>query len=418
MKKTLSFLTLMALALTLPLMTGCGKPAGDAGVAGNAGEEKFKELGPAESMQALIDGINNQETQAAWNFLPASYQSDMNGLAHDLATKMDPEVYNGTFETGQRMAKLLKDKKDFILKNPMIQGLPAPQEKVQKYWDPAVDILSAIVNSDISSLDKLKSFDGGKFLGTTGNQIAKNLVVLSELVPTKEGEASLSEKLKQTKVTLVSTEGDTATIKIEAPGEEAKEETLVKVEDKWIPQNLADSWKSQMEKAQKQLAELTPEKVNAQKEQTLAGLKKTNEVLAQLESAKTEEEFNKTLSPILAPVAMLAPMMMMQMGVQPGMAGPGGDPSLGDKPADPETVVTIIVEKKLSNAEQDPIIEEILLSADDSDNINVVPTVEGETTIFEVSPVKDIEAFSKKIKFGKPTKVDPKKRSITVDVKK
>ena len=40
--------------------------------------------------------------------------------------------------------------------------------------------------------------------------------------------------MKQTKVTVVSTEGDTATIKIEAPGENPKEETMVKVEGKEV----------------------------------------------------------------------------------------------------------------------------------------------------------------------------------------
>lgn len=411
MKKSFSFLPLLILVVTLPVLSGCGKPAEQAG-------QPAKALGPAESMQALIDGVNDQELQAAWNFLPASYQTDVNGLVHEFSTKMDSEVYDGTFQTGQRLAKLLKDKKEYILKNPMIQGLPVPQEKVAQYWGPTVDILSAVFNSDLSSLEKLKTFDGGKFLSSTGNQVAKDLLSFSDLIPTKEGELSLTEKMKQTKVTVVSTEGDTATIKIEAPGEESKDQVMVKVEDKWIPKTLADKWKTQMEDAHKQLAELTPEKVTAQKEQTLAGLKQVNDKLALLESAKTEEEFNKTLSPILAPVAMLAPMMMMQLGGQPMMGGPG-TPSLGDsKPADPNTLVTIVVAKKLSNAEQDPIIEEILQSADDSDNINVVPTIEGETTIFTISPVADIEGFAKKIKFGKATKVDPKTRSITVELNK
>ncbi|QDT40898.1 hypothetical protein Pan241w_09570 [Gimesia alba] len=415
MKKSFSFLTLLVLIVTLPILSGCGKPAEQGA---QEAAQPAKPLGPAESMQALIDGVNNQEMQAVWNFLPGSYQKDVNGLVHEFSTKMDPEMYNGTFQTGQRIAKLLKDKKEYILKNPMIEGLPVPQEKVAQYWAPTVGILAAIVNSDVSSLDKLKTFDGGKFLSSTGNQVAKDIVSFSDLIPTKEGELSLSEKMKQTKVSVVSTEGDTATIKIEAPGEEPKEQMMVKVEEKWIPKTLADKWKTQMEDAHKQLAELTPEKVTAQKEQTLAGLKKTNDILAQLESAKTEEEFNKTLSPILAPVAMLAPMMMMQLGGQPAMGGPGG-PSLGDgKPADPNTMVTIVIAKKLSNADQDPIIEELLQSADDSDNINVVPTVEGETTIFEISPVADIEGFAKKIKFGKATKVDPKTRSITVELKK
>lgn len=417
MKKLIPLFAFVFIVGTLPLLSGCGKPA-DPGAQGAA--ESAKPLGPDESILAMLNGVNNQQMEAVWNFLPASYQQDVNGIAHEFASKMDPEMYNGTFETGQRLAKLLKDKKEYILKNQMIQGLPMPPEKVDEFWDPATDIISALVNSDLSSLDKLKSFDGGKFLSTTGNQLAKNVVVLSSLVPQKEGEPSFSEKLKQTKVTVVTTEGDTATIKIEAPGEEPKDEQMVKVEGKWIPKNLADNWDTQMADVRKKLADLTPEQVTAQKEQTLAGIKQVNETLAKLENAKSEEEFNKTLSPILAPVAMLAPMMMMQLGQQPMMGGPdAGGPSLGEnKPADPNQIVTIVIEKKLSNAEQDPIIEQILLSVDDSEQVNIVPMAEGETTIFKISPVTDVEAFAKKIKFGKPAKVDAKKRSITVELEK
>jgi hypothetical protein len=406
MKKLIPLFALLFIVGTLPLLSGCGKPA-----------ETAQNLGPDESILAMLNGVNNQEMEAVWNFLPASYQQDVNSIAHDFASKMDPEMYNGTFETGQRLAKILKDKKEYILKNQMLQNLPVPPEKVSEFWDPTTNIISALVNSDLSSLDKLKSFDGGKFLSTTGNQLAKNLVAISDLIPQKDEEASFSEKLKQTKVTVVTSAGDTATIKIEAPGEEPKEEQMVKVEGKWIPKNLADNWQTKMDDVRKQLAELTPEKVTAQKEQTLAGLKQVNETLAKLESAKSEEEFNNTLSPIIAPVAMFAPMLMMQLG-QPMMGGPAS-PTLGEnKPADPNEIVTIVIEQKLTSTEQDPIIEQILLSVDDSDQVNIVPMAEGETTIFKISPVADVEAFAKKIKFGKPAKVDAKKRSITVELDK
>ncbi|MFH1301945.1 MAG: hypothetical protein ABIK07_12870 [Planctomycetota bacterium] len=417
MKKLFSLLTLLCIVGTLPVLSGCGKPAEQGGQKAAEAAEAAKTLDPAESMMVMIKGINNQQMEAVWNFLPASYQTDVNGLVHEFSTKMDPEIYDGTFQTGQRIAKLLKDKKEYILKNQTIQGLPVPQEKIAQYWEPTCGILTAIFNSDLSSLDKLKSFDGGKFLSSTGNQLAKNVVSFSDLIPTKEGEPSFSDKLKQTKVTVVSTEGDTATIKIEAPGEAPKEEQMVRIEEKWIPKNLADNWKSKMENAHKQLAELTPEKVTAQKEQTLAGLAKVNGVLEQLEKAENEEQFNKTLNPIVAPVAMFAPMLMMQMS-QSMMGAPAG-PSLGDEtPVDPNSVITIVIAKKLTNEEQDPIIEQILLSADDSDQIRIAPIAEGETTIFRISPVGNVEEFAKKIKFGKPTKVDSKTRSITVELNK
>lgn len=415
MKKSFSFLPLLILIVTLPVLSGCGKPAEQGA---QEAAQPAKPLGPAESMQAMFKGISEENLESFYDFLPTSYQESLNGHAHEVAAKLDPEMYDGIFKSGQHLAKLLQDKKEFILKNPMIQGLPVPQEKIEEFWDPTVTILSTLANGEASSLQKLKTFDGRKFMSGEGNIILKNVFKISELIPTKEGELNWAEKLKQTKVSVVSTEGDTATIKIEAPGEESRELELVKIEEKWIPKRLAETWKKQLDETRKRIAELTPEMIAEQKKKIMPALQSFDATIAQLESAKTEEEFNKKLSPILAPVAMLAPMMMMQLGGQPMMGGPGG-PSLGDsKPADPNTMVTIVIAKKLSNAEQDPIIEELLQSADDSDNINVVPTVEGETTIFQISPVADVEGFAKKIKFGKATKVDPKTRSITVELKK
>jgi len=417
MKKLFSFLTLLIIAGTLPLLSGCGKSAEQAG---DKSEQSANALGPDEAMLALISGVNNQKMGAVWNFLPGTYQSDVNGLVHEFAGKMDPEMYNGTFQTLQRITKLLNDKKEYILKNQTMKGLPVPPEKVAEFWDPTVGLLNAIAQSDLSSLDKLKSFDGGKFLSTSGNEMAKQVIGMSNLLPQKEGTFSLSEKMNQTKITIISIEGDTATIKMEVPGEKTKEVAMVKVEEKWIPKNLADNWKSRMDENRKKLADLTPEKVTAQKEQTLAGIKKVNEVLAQLENTKNEEDFNKTLDPILAPVAMLGPMLMMQMG-QSMMGAPQnqGGPSLGQStPVDPNTIVTIVIAKNLPNTDRDRVMEQLTELVKGLADVDITSTVKDNVTTIKVSPVTDLEGFAKKIKFGKTTKVDPKTRTITVELNK
>lgn len=414
MKKLFSFLPLLLIASTFPLLSGCGKSA-----------QSAKALGPVESMRTMMDGVNNQQMEALWNFLPASYQGDVNGLVHEFAGKMDPEMYNGTFQTLQRITKLLQDKKAYILKNQTINGLPVPPEKVAEFWDPAVGLINTLAQSDLSSLEKLKNFDGEKFLTSSGNQMAKQVISISDLLPQKEGELSFSEKTKQTKITLVSMEGDTATIKMDVPGKDLTEEEMVKVEGKWIPKNLADNWKSRMDDARKKLAELTPEKVTAQKEKTLTAITKVNEVLAQLESAKTEEEFNKQLNPILKPVAMLGPMLMMQMsqsmmGAPAQGPGPGG-PSLGQGksiPVDPNTIVTIVIDKKLPNTDRDMVMEKLTEVTKGVNNLDITSTVKDNVTKIMVSPVADLEGFAKKLKFAKSTKVDPKARTITVELNK
>ncbi|MCR9231178.1 MAG: hypothetical protein NXI29_09220 [bacterium] len=415
MRKLIPLFTLFLIG-TLPLLSGCGSSTQQAG----------PPEGPAESMQYLMQGVADQKMEVVWEFLPASYQSDVNGLAHQFAGKMDPEIYNEMFAIAQRVAKLLQDKKEYILKNKMLESPKTSPEEVAKYYDPSVDILASLANSDLSTIEKLKTFDGGKFLSTSGSQIAKDFATISGLMPQKEGDPGFTEKLKQAKVTLVSSEGDQATIKIEVPGEQTKEEVMVKVEDKWIPQTLAKNWKSKIESAQQSLDKLKPEDITSKKDQAMAGFKQLNATLAQLENAKTEKEFNEQFTNQVRPLAQMAPMLLMlgaaavmEQGFSDAAAARGGvmAGSPGEaKPINPNTMISIVVNKKLSPGEQDPIIDEILQSANDTESLQVIPTVDGEITTFKVYPVEDIEAFSKKIKFGKPSKVDTDSRSITVEL--
>ncbi|QDT19148.1 hypothetical protein [Gimesia chilikensis] len=415
MRKLIPLFTLFLIG-TLPLLSGCGSSTQQAG----------PPEGPAESMQYLMQGVADQKMEVVWEFLPASYQSDVNGLAHQFADKMDPEIYNEMFAIAQRVAKLLQDKKEYILKNEMLESPKTSPEEVAKYYDPSVDILASLANSDLSTIEKLKTFDGGKFLSTSGSQIAKDFATISGLMPQKEGDPGFTEKLKQAKVTLVSSEGDQATIKIEVPGEQTKEEVMVKVEDKWIPQTLAKNWKSKIESAQQSLDKLKPEDITSKKDQAMAGFKQLNATLAQLENAKTEKEFNEQFTNQVRPLAQMAPMLLMlgaaavmEQGFSDAAAARGGvmAGSPGEaKPINPNTMISIVVNKKLSPGEQDPIIDEILQSANDTESLQVIPTVDGEITTFKVYPVEDIEAFSKKIKFGKPSRVDTDSRSITVEL--
>ncbi len=396
MRKLIPLFTLLFLLGTLPLLTGCGKPP----------EPPAKPLGPAESMEALMQGVADQKMEAVWNFIPDSYQQQINDQTHALADKMDPELYDGIFNTAQRITKLLKDKKEYILKNQMIQGLPVPPEKLGEFWDPTVGLLDTIANGEMSSVAKLKKLDGKTYLANEGNAVLKQVFKISDMLPQKEGEPSFPERIKQTKVTLVSEEGDKATIKIEAPGEEPRDQAMVKVEDKWIPDTLAANW-------DKQLANI-------------------NTQLAKLENAKSEEEFNAMLTPIIAPVAILGPMLQMQlgqaMGSGPAGPGPGGMPSLGEPERTPVSptgkpkinMATVKFSRKLSFEEQEPFVKEVAPIAKEAGALRVLPGSESGLTVIRISPMPDFAKFSagmqKKFKAAEISKIDTDTNTITVEV--
>lgn len=410
---------------TLPLLSGCGSPAAN------------QPSGPAEAMQNLMQGVSDQKLEVVWNFLPPSYQSDVNGLAHQFADKMDPEIYNEMFGIAQRIAKLLQDKREYVLKNEMLANPQTSPEEAAKYYGPSVDILATLANSDLSSIEKLKTFDGGKFLSTSGSQIAKDVVTISDLTPGEEGKPGFMEKLKQAKVTLVSEEGKQATIKIEVPGEKTQEETMVKVEDKWIPKTLADNWKSKIESAKKKLDSLNPESISANKTRALEGFKKLNEILAQLENAKTEKEFNEKLTQEVRPVAQMLPMLMMvgaaalvENGFSDAMAGRGAPMKVSpgameSTPVSPTgkpkmNMATVRFSRKLSFEEQDPFVKEVAPIAKEAGAKRVLPGSESGLTVIRISPMPDFEKFSagmqKNFKAADISKIDNETNTITVEV--
>ena len=72
------------------------------------------ELGPAETVEHVAHGLADGDLSVAWEALPASYQSDLNGLAHDFAKVVDPDLWNRTFAVLSKLTRLLKEKEAFI----------------------------------------------------------------------------------------------------------------------------------------------------------------------------------------------------------------------------------------------------------------------------------------------------------------
>ena len=278
---------------------------------------------PDGAVKAIADGISRSQPQAAWDQLPPSYQKDVNQLVVKFAGKMDKELWDNGFKLAQKLLKVLKEKKQFILEIPPLKAQLAQQgvdeKELTKNWNVVVDMFSTLVNSDISSLDKLKKFDVRKFLAGPGAKLMKQMSTLSALTKTDDFNKALKE-MKDVKVTLIKTEGDTATVKIQRGSQEPKEEQMVKVEGKWIPKTIADQWKVKMLEAQAFIEKIKPEEVTKNKEMILAQMKSVDALLDQLLAAKTQEKFNQVV------MGFIGGLMGGFGGPPPGPGPPGPPP--------------------------------------------------------------------------------------------
>jgi len=290
---------------------------------------------PKTADQAVLrvaNGFAENKPVVIWEALPTSYQKDVHELVHSAVGKIDPDLWEKVFSTAQRVAKLLREKKQFILAHPFVAQAVTAQgvdkAELDKQWDPIVSALDALVNSEIAKYEQAKTVDIGAFLDRTGSKVMQGLSGVSKSV-TGGGEAPgeknemvmLYDKLKQVKATLVNEKGDEATVKLEVPGETPKEEKFVRIEGKWVPKEIADGWAKNIADAKKQIAAISTEEIAKQKQGVIMGLAMVDGLIAPLESAKTQAEFN-------AAIDALMQMMQPQPNGQPDRPLPSDDDDL------------------------------------------------------------------------------------------
>lgn len=286
-------------------LVGCGDKGAvktDGGNTAEAAAPSAAAQTPDQAVMVVFTGLQEGRPQVVWEAMPASYQTDVNALVAEFSAKQDADLWKKGAGLLQKVVGILKTKKDFILAHPQVagamQGGIVDKEKVVPKWDTVVSVIETIVTSDLADPDKMKSFDGGKFLSTTGAGVMKEFPAISAMSP-MDPYGGMANKLSNTKVTIVKSEGDKATVRLEAPGEQPSEEDFVKVEGKWIPEKVAETWKEELAKAKEKLAALPTSDLGPKKDEMLAKMSALDAELDKVAAAKTADEFNKALGGVI-----------------------------------------------------------------------------------------------------------------------
>jgi len=282
----------------------------------------------ARALQASVEAGN---LRAVWDALPASYQSDVNEVIHTFATNMDVDVWRSGTAIFKKAVRVLKEKKEFILKQPALAASPVDTTAMTENWEPIVGVLETLAGSELTELEKLKTLDVGVFLDSTGKRIAEQLAALAKAADDKKlalnefpgvpVEAMPLANIGNAKFSTVKIEGDTATLRIENEGQ-TEEEEVVRVEGKWLPKKMVDQWSEQMQAAKKTLTTEMPENLKKNKMAAMMPMQMIIGVLDNLLAAKTQQEFDQVIQQV------------MQMFGPPGPGGPpAGGPPAGGPPA-------------------------------------------------------------------------------------
>jgi len=256
---------------------------------------------PDGTVEAVAKALADRHPEVLWQALPPTYQKDITELTHAFAGKMDPAVWDAVFALGRKTANLLRDKKDIILDSSMLQAAGEERAQIEGGWDEMVGMLDSFFVSEVSSLDSLKNIDWETYLATTGRDLMNLAAEKSKADGDDTFDREFADKLRQTKVEVVSIDGDRATLRMTAPDEEPEEEQFTRVEGRWVPSEMADDWDKNVAEARQELAGITDEQMQQSSMQAMMMIGMVDGVVTQLETVTTAEEFDQAIGALLGP---------------------------------------------------------------------------------------------------------------------
>ncbi|MEX1310295.1 MAG: hypothetical protein AB1Z65_07750 [Candidatus Sulfomarinibacteraceae bacterium] len=256
---------------------------------------------PDGTVRAVAEGLADRHPEILWQALPPTYQKDITELTHAFAERMDPAVWEAAFALGSRTVGLLRDKKDIILSSSMAEAAGEEREEIEGGWDEMVSMFDSFFASGVSSLDTLKTIDWEQYIATTGKELMDLAAEKSKADGDDTFDREFTQKLRQAKVEVISSEGDSATLRMTAPDEEPEEMQLTRVEGRWVPSDMAKDWDKNVAEAKAKLAALTDEEMQQGSMQAMMMIGMVDGVLAQLETVETAEEFDQAIEGLLGP---------------------------------------------------------------------------------------------------------------------
>ncbi|MGB0744782.1 MAG: hypothetical protein ACPGSB_09670, partial [Opitutales bacterium] len=222
---------------------------------------------------------------------------------------------------------VLDKQKEFVFNTDMMgeQADPEQVAQLREAWPSVMNLFKTITTSPVSTVSGLQAFDGEAFFTDTVSSLLSSMDALAKLQP--ERDDPLLSDLKEAEVKYVEGTDTEALLELSMPNEEPETQAFVKVEDRWVPKEMAEQWDEEMAGARAALEGINPEEMAQQKPQIMSVFAMINGVLTQVEAAESQEQFDQALQGAMMPI-----MGLMMMGQGLGGAGGAG----GAAPAMPQ----------------------------------------------------------------------------------
>jgi hypothetical protein len=388
---------------------GCSAKIDESANVPPSGTARSKQaLLPQAAVQTFLDGLKASKPVVVWDLLSSQQQEAINELVQRFAEEIDPDVWAETVQTLKKLARVLETKKDFILQNAMWRAAGVKVEAVKAGWEPAVQILNSLLNSELIDAERMKKFDGRAFLETTGPTLCTQMHAFLRALKSDQ-----LRKLEECEVSLGNRDDFSATVVLQPLDPKAKPINLELTNDqgKWTSTQLSMVVAYLLNKKLPQYHKLfKPYFLADWKDGYLADLKRVEKAFDQLAAAKTSADFDAVVVRDVIPVALQRIVQFRH-----GLPTYHGLKAVSYN----RKATTALVLIKGKHAPDDPDIGAAVARFDQSTPrpamISTPRTVDG-TTVVLVDPVNDLEALARTIDKGRVTQIDVKRKTLTIEL--
>lgn len=275
---------------------------------------------PDGTVEVIAANLADNHPEILWEALPASYRTDINELTALFAAKMDPQIYDRAMAIALNFVTVLQSKQDIILASNTVTSTGVDVDELAARMTPSLGIAQTLLASDVSTLAGLGAIDWQQFLAGT----VAGVMTQADAIEAEEGEDPF-QMLETLAVEVVEETDDTALLRITAEGEEPEDVAMVRVEDRWVPADMAEEWDAKVGEARARLEAITPESMQEMKGQAMFGFAMAEGVVDQLDSIETPEQFDETMGP------MIQGFLANMSGFIPDAGDEADDDSEGDE---------------------------------------------------------------------------------------
>lgn len=362
---------------------------------------KIDENSAAGAVARTLQALEAGNLAEAYDFLPLSYQSDVDGLVQEFATRMDPDVWSRLIKTTRKCIALLRSKKEEILALDLLRDHPQA-DSYRQHWDSTLQLLEGVIKDDAAELPKLKQVTARSLLPGKATASLPQLHAFALALG-----ANLAQQFAGVTVTPVRTAGDEEVVAIRGPNDEKPTEiTYVKQDGRWLPKSLVEHW-SEGIAADRAWLDKLPERIKVVKPRLLDALNEADEILDQLAAAGNREQFQQAVGPAILSLATAWPNL--QLLARQAMTGQAELPH-----------VTVVINRELTEKELTRLTADVLKPLREAGSDYTLLANDGRT-VCRLSRISDLSVLRTTLAthFVLPSKdvlIDPDAAKITVEL--